>query len=68
MSEIPWWIVLIVAWGAAGTGFLLAAILSLGKLADEATEKMQVMDVKSGYNLNSRWNRLAQKSTEAKWG
>jgi hypothetical protein len=68
MSEIPWWIVLIVAWGAGGTGFLLAAILSLGKLADEATEKMQVMDVKSGYNLNLRWNRLAQKSTEAKWG
>jgi hypothetical protein len=35
--------------GVGGIGFLLAAILSLGKLADEATERMQVVDVNGGY-------------------
>jgi hypothetical protein len=44
MWEIPWWVALIGVWAASGVGFLLAAILSLGKLADEATEKMQVRE------------------------
>jgi hypothetical protein len=29
-------------------GFLLAAILSLGKIADEATERIQVGDMNGG--------------------
>jgi hypothetical protein len=58
MWEIPWWVALIVAWGAGGVGFLLAAILSLGKLADEATEKMPVVDVNSGYKRCAQVSRL----------
>jgi len=59
MWEMPWWVALIVAWGAGGVGFLLAAILSLGKLADEATERMPEVDVNGGRGFAQEW-RFAQ--------
>jgi hypothetical protein len=45
MWNMPWWVALIVAWGAGSVGFLLAATLSLGKLADEGTERLQGGDI-----------------------
>jgi hypothetical protein len=49
MGEIPWWVAVIVAWGAGSTGFVLGAVLSLGGQVEEATEGMQVGDVKGGW-------------------
>jgi hypothetical protein len=37
MSEIPWWGALIMAWAAGNIGFLLGAILSLGKEEEEVS-------------------------------
>jgi hypothetical protein len=51
MWNMPWWGVLMLAWGAGSVGFLLAAALSLGKLADEATERIQVREVNGGWEL-----------------
>ena len=52
MWELPWWVVLIGAWGAGSVGFLLAAILSLGKFADEATERIYVDGMNGGLMCN----------------
>jgi hypothetical protein len=46
MWEIPWWGTLIVAWGAGSMGFLLGAVLSLGRQVEEAAEAMRVEEVR----------------------
>ena len=45
MWELPWWVTLMVMWEAGSVGFLLAAVFSLGKFADEATERRHVGDM-----------------------
>lgn len=46
MWEIPWWSALIMVWAAGNIGFVLGAILALGKQADKATATLQPKELR----------------------
>jgi hypothetical protein len=46
MWDIPWWGALIIAWAAGNIGFLLGAVLSLGKQEEEVAAMLRAEDVR----------------------